>query len=195
MLHPLPPHLKATHQCIYVTWRKVLIRQHHQLQVLQPGAQSRKEAPRFEAGSSQASPHIMSLTQALKVPLASGPRVSFFLELSELIEAGPQTQERPVAGLAHLLTIHVPWSVHVWLDPHTIMCQASPQHRNRLQQTLTLAPKTSLEPQKAGWLLSPNSNLEATCSGEFHASNSRANLVLNQSFQPKESEPPHKAGS
>jgi len=59
------------------------------------------------AGSSQASPHIMSLTQALKVPLAS---------------AGPQSQERPVA---------------------------SPQHRNRLLQTLSFGTtKSSLEPQK-----------------------------------------------
>lgn len=49
----------------------------------------------------------MSLTQALKVPLAS---------------AGPQSQERPVA---------------------------SPQHRNRLLQTLSFGTtKSSLEPQK-----------------------------------------------
>ena len=52
----------------------------------------------------------MSLTQALKVPIASGPRVSVrlaanfqsFTACITLGNEGPQTQERPVAGLAHL---------------------------------------------------------------------------------------------
>ena len=67
----------------------------------------------------------------------------------EASEAGPQAQERPVVGLACF------WSRTDTLRyPHTRTApKASPQHRNRTVRNLGL-PSKSLEPQKAGAMLS-----------------------------------------